>query len=222
LTQIIGIGAGGHAKVVIDAIQLDGRFELIGLLDARQEMSGETVLGVPILGDDSLLSDLYDKGVRHAFIGLGGASDTQPRERLYCKVTSMGFEVAIIIHPKAIISPSAQTGPGLQVLAGAIINASAVLGENVLINTGAIVEHDCVIEDHAHIATGARLASTVRVGRGAHVGAGATVRQSITIGEGSIVGAGAVVVRDVPARTVVVGVPARTLRTIQPGNIDAK
>ena len=95
-----------------------------------------------------------------------------------------------------------------------VINAGAVLGNNVILNTGAIVEHDCILGDHVHVATGACLASTVRVGRGAHIGAGATVRECISVGEGALVGAGAVVVIDVSEWTVVVGVPARPVRTV--------
>ena len=212
MVPVIGLGAGGHARVVIEVLQLTGNYELVGLLDANPELWNTSVLGVPVLGDDSVLPELYRRGVHHAFMGLGGTGDTGPRKQLYERAQREGFLPVGDIHPQAVISPSAQLGKGPTVMAGVLINAVANLGDNVIVNTGAIVEHDCVIGDHVHIATGARLASTVRVGQGAHVGAGATVRQNITIGEGVIVGVGAVVVKDVPAHTVVVGVPARPLR----------
>jgi len=209
---VIGIGAGGHARVVIEILRLMGGYDLAGLLDPRPELQGAQVLGVPVLGDDSLLPGLYVQGVHHAFIGLGGTGDTRPRRRLYELARGLGFEIVAAIHPQAVLSPSAQIGRGPTVMAGAVINAAARLGENVIVNSGAIVEHDCVIGDHVHIASGARLASTVHVGDGAHIGLGACVRQCVRIGAGAIVGAGAVVVKDVPDNAVVVGVPARVLR----------
>ena len=212
--RVIGLGAGGHAKVVIETLRLVGGYELAGLVDSKRELWGTEVLGVPVLGDDSLLPRLYDEGARHAFIGLGSAGDTRPRRRLYEQACRQGFQIVPAIHPQAIISPSAQIGQGPTIMAGAIINAAARLGDDVIVNTGAIVEHDCVIGSHVHIATGARLASTVHVGDGTHIGVGAIVRQCIHIGRHSIVGAGAVVVDDVPDGVVVVGVPARVLRKV--------
>jgi len=212
LVPVIGIAAGGHAKVVIEILRHLSDYELIGLLDSRSELHHTTVLGVPVLGDDNLLAGLHGQGVEHAFIGLGTVGDSAPRRKLYEKVVRAGFTVIRAVHPQALISPSAQIGQGVTIMAGAIINAAATLGANVIINTGAIVEHDCVIGDHVHIATGAQLASTVRVGAGTHIGVGATIRQCISIGENVIVGAGAVVIRDVNANSVVAGVPARALR----------
>ena len=212
MISVIGIGAGGHARVVIEILRLMGGYDLAGLLDSRPELQGAQVLGVPVLGDDSLLPGLYAQGVRHAFIGLGGTGDTRPRRRLYELARGLGFEIVAAIHPQAVLSPSAQIGRGPTVMAGAVINAAARLGENVIVNSGAIVEHDCVIGNHVHIASGARLASTVHVGDSAHIGLGACVRQCVRIGAGAIVGAGAVVVKDVPDDAVVVGVPARVLR----------
>lgn len=215
MIRVIGLGAGGHAKVVIEILRLAGQYELVGLLDADPARQGESVEGVPVIGDDSQLGSLYEEGVRYAFIGLGSAGDLAPRRRLYEKVRSLGFEVVRAIHPKAVIAASAQLGQGATVMAGAIINPAARLGDNVIVNTGAIVEHDCVLEDHVHLATGARLAGKVHVGQGSHIGIGASVRQGIHIGRESVVGAGTVVVDDVPERVVVVGAPAKILRKVE-------
>ena len=213
--RVVGLGAGGHAKVVIEILQLIGGYELVGLLDPKQELWGTEVLGIPVLGDDDLLPKLYNQGVRYAFIGLGTIEDTQPRRRLYEKARRQGFQIVQAIHPQAVIAPSVEIGHGPTIMAGAVINAAARLGENVIVNTGAIVEHDCIIGNHVHIATGARLASTVYVGEGAHIGLGAAIRQCIHIGRNAIVGAGAVVVDDVPDNVVVVGVPARILKRVE-------
>lgn len=214
MVQAIGLGAGGHAKVIIEILRLTGSCDLVGLLDAKSEYWGTEVLGVPILGDDSLLSELYDRGVRYAFIGVGTVGDTQPRKRLYQKVCQLGFQIVPAIHPQAVISPSVEIGQGPTIMANATLNAAARLGDNVIVNTGAIIEHDCIVGNHVHIATGARLAGTVCVGEGTHIGLGASIRQGIYIGHNAIIGAGAVVVRDVPDNVVVVGVPARVLKRV--------
>jgi len=212
MKRVVGLGAGGHAKVVIEILRVMGGYKLVGLLDPKQELWNTKVLGVPVLGGDDLLPKLYKEGVRRAFIGLGTIGDTRPRRQLYEKARAQGFQIVRAIHPRAIISSSAVVGDGPTVMAGAIINANVRLGDDVIVNTGAIVEHDCIISNHVHIATGARLASTVHVGEGSHIGLGASIRQCICIGRNAIVGAGAVVVEDVPDDVVVAGVPARIMR----------
>ncbi|HKG62175.1 MAG TPA: NeuD/PglB/VioB family sugar acetyltransferase [Pyrinomonadaceae bacterium] len=209
MIPVVGFGAGGHAKVVIEILRSLQGYHLVGLLDVEQELWGRNVLGVEVLGDDSMMPGLKQRGVTHAFIGVGTVGDARARRGLYEKVSGFGFEMVAAIHAAAIVSPSATIGDGPTIMAGAIVNANAVLGNNVIVNTGAIVEHDCVIGDHTHLATGARLAGGVHVGPGAHIGIGAVVRQEIKIGAGAIVGAGAVVVKDVPAGKTVIGVPAK-------------
>lgn len=78
----------------------------------------------------------------------------------------------ILIHPTAVISPSATIGSGTVIMAGAIIQARARIGKHCIINTGATVDHDCIIGDYAHIAPGAHLCGHVEVGEGALVGVG--------------------------------------------------
>jgi len=205
--QVIGIGAGGHAKVLLDILRLMNEYRVVGLLDPG--CVGTSVGDVPVLGGDELLPRLHAEGTVAAFIGVGGVGDNALRSKLFEKVQAAGFTFINVIHPAAILAQGVQLGQGVAIMAGVIVNPDTRIGDNVIINTGAIVEHDCEIAGHAHISPGAVLCGGVRVGIGAHIGAGATVRQYVTVGERALVGAGAVVVKDVPPGVVVLGVPAR-------------
>jgi UDP-perosamine 4-acetyltransferase len=211
MTPVVGLGAGGHAKVVIDILRLSGGFELVGLLDANPSLVGTSVNDVPVLGNDELLSEMRRRGIKHAFIGLGSTGASSVRRRLFELAHSTGFEMINSIHPSAVVAPSVLLEEGVTIMAGAIANASARIGRNVIINTGAIVEHDCVLGDHVHVATAAALAGMVVVGNETHIGIGARVRQCCRIGARVTVGAGAVVVADVADDVVVAGVPARVI-----------
>lgn len=210
--RLVGLGAAGHAKVIIEILRLRDEYDLIGILDPNPALIGGRFCGIKVLGDDSLLSDLFQQGIRNAFIGVGSVGDSTIRKGLFRKLKDLGFELVSAVHPQAIVSSSARLGEGPIVMANAVVNAEAAIGDNVIINTGAIVEHDCIVGNHAHIATGAHLAGGVVVGEGSHIGVGASIKQGVRIGRSSIVGAGAVVIDDVPDRVTIVGVPARVLK----------
>src|SRR2546430_14872834 len=107
LVPVVGLGAGGHAAVAIEALRAAGGYEIVGLTDPRRELWSTRLLGIPILGDDEQLRLQYDQAVSHAFIGLGGASDTAPRRRLFDLAQRHGFEMVAVVHPSAVLSPSA-------------------------------------------------------------------------------------------------------------------
>ena len=210
---VVGLGAGGHAKVVIEILKEMKGWKLVGVLDPDTALHGGAILGVPVLGGDEELPRLKHEGVTHFFVGVGSVGDPGPRIRIYERSIAAGLKPAGAIHPGTIISPSAKLGEGVTVMAGALIGPDVVIGDNVIVNTGSVIEHDCEIGDHAHVATGARLAGGVVVGRAAHVGAGATILQRLKIAEGAILGAGAVIIRDVAPNSVVAGVPASEIRS---------
>jgi UDP-perosamine 4-acetyltransferase len=209
MERVVGIGAGGHARVVLDILHLIGRFDIVGLTDRDPKRAGARMSGVTVLGGDELLAGLHEGGVTGAFLAIGGVGDNRPRLAAWERATALGFHMIEAVHPRAIIARSVVHGPGLQAMAGVIINPGARLGLDCIVNTGAIVDHDAEIGDHVHIAPGATLSGGVRLGDLVHVGTGAVIKEGITVGAGAIVAAGAVVVHDVPAGAVVMGVPAR-------------
>jgi UDP-perosamine 4-acetyltransferase len=208
MEKIVLIGGGGHARVLIDLINACGSYEIAGIVDAQLN-HGVSVSGVTVLGNDSVLPELYGKGIKNACIAVGSVKDNNKRKALYEKVKHAGFSIPALVHPSAIISAKSQIREGAQIMAGAIVQTGALICENSIVNTGAIVEHDCAVGNHAHICPGATLSGGCFVGEGAFIGAGATVLQGIKIGNNSIVSAGAVVIRDVPDNTTVIGVPAK-------------
>ncbi len=209
--QVVGLGAGGHAKVVLDILSFHGEFQVIGLTDADLARVGQYVLGVPILGGDDSLPRLRAEGVAGAFIGLGSVVDCRARRELFELARTLGFQMVNAIHPDTTVARSVQIGQGVAVMARAVLNPDVVLADNIIVNTGAQLDHDCLVGNHTHIAPGAHISGGVHVGDCVHIGVGATVIQGVRIGDGAIVGAGAVVLNDVPPNVTVVGVPARVI-----------
>jgi acetyltransferase EpsM len=205
-------GASGHALVVADIVRLRAEYEIIGFLDdVNPDRKNAVFCGSRILGGQEQLVHLREQGVDYIILGFG---DCNARLKLSKLVRELGFSLATVIHPGAIVAADVSIGAGTVIVAGSVVNSGARIGENVIINTCASVDHECFIEDGVHIAPGVCLGGRVRVGRAAWVGIGATVKEGVHIGPGSLIGAGAVVLSDVPGSVVAYGVPARIVREI--------
>ncbi len=202
-SDVVIIGGGGHAKVVIESLRAAGE-TVAAIVDA--DPTPRAVLGVPVVGDDLALADLRGQGLSKLFVAIG---DNRLREKLGRKAREQGFVLVNAIHPSAVISPSVRIGEGVAVMAGVAINADSRVGDLAIVNTGAIVDHDCVLGAACHLGPASALAGGVTLGERAFLGVGARAIPGVTIGADTIVGAGGVVVRNLPDAVLAIGVPAK-------------
>ncbi len=203
---LVGARADGHAGVVLDIVRQFGLFEVIGFLDDNHALHGTMVLGLPVFGgvaDAARVAREHQVDGFHLCIG-----DNNFREKCYNTLREHNLTVMSVIHPSSIISKSCSLGHGVFIGPGVIMTHNVKVGNNVIINTASTLDHDNLLEDHVFIGPGCHLAGRVKVKQGAFLGIGAKVIPDVTLGEYSIIGAGAVVIREVAARTKVVGVPA--------------
>lgn len=198
--KVVVFGAGGHSRVIIDAILCNDKIDLDFIVDDNPTV--KEYLGYPVYNTNQ--KDKID--FKNLIIAIG---DNSIREKIANK-----FKVnyATIIHPKAIISKNSKIDEGSQILAGAIVNPNSIIGKHTIINTSAVIEHDCKIGNFSHIAPNATLGGGVSIGDSTLVGIGAVILPSISIGTNVVIGAGSVVVNDIPNDVIVVGNPAKILR----------
>jgi len=188
--EIILIGGGGHCKSVIDVIEMEGSFEIVGIVD-RKENVGQKVLGYKIIGCDDDLEDLFKK-FKHAIVSVGQIKSPDLRIKLFNHLNTIGFETPTIISPRSYVSKHASIDKGSVVLHDALINAEVHIGKNCIINSKALIEHDCRIADHCHISTGAILNGGTSILEGTFFGSNAVSKEYSAFEQRAFIKAGSV------------------------------
>lgn len=217
MRKVVILGAGGFAREVLDIFlaqnALEPQYELLGFVDDNLAKKGQILNGHRVLGD-FMWFDSVDRNAMEVICGIGSSAS---RYRVVHKALARGLRFCNITHPTAVVTPFVSTGIGVVITAGCILTNQIRIGNHVQINLNSTVGHDSQIEDFCTLAPGVHISGSVHIQTGCEVGTGVCTIQGVTLGEWSIVGAGAVVTHDIPQNSTAVGVPARVVKTREPG-----
>ena len=191
MNKILLIGGGGHCKSVIDVIEQEAKFEIVGIID-KPELLGKNILGYKVIGNDLELEGLAKK-YKYALITVGQIKSATPRIKLFELAKKFGFFLPCIISPNAYVSKHSKIGNGTIIMHNTIVNSNTSIGENCILNSKALIEHDCLISDHCHISTNAIINGGVKIGSKCFIGSNVTTKNNITIKEDSFIKAGSIV-----------------------------
>jgi sugar O-acyltransferase (sialic acid O-acetyltransferase NeuD family) len=205
-TPLLVLGTSDFAVEIADVASECPEFELAGFVENLDRgRCAQPIDGLPVLWID----DAARLAETHlAVCGLG----TTKRWRYTEQAAELGFRFATVVHPHSRVSSRTELGEGTIVSAGAVVGAHSSLGRHVIVSRGALVGHHTTLGDHVSVQAGANVAGSCRIGARVFVGMGARVIDHRSVGSGSVLGAGAVVTKDLPARVLAVGVPARVVK----------
>lgn len=163
MKRLLILGAGGFGQMAKETA-LELGYEQVVFLD-------DVAVGEDVIGR------CCDYILRHEEYPVAVAAFGNNKTRLYWtdKLLEAGYQVPALVHPSAVVSPSAVLEPGCFVMQRAVVNTHTRLERAALINSGAVVDHDSV------------------VCAGAHVGLGSIVKANCTIESGRKVEAGEVI-----------------------------
>ena len=214
--NIVVVGSSGHAKVVIDVVEKEGRHRIAGLVDSFRGV-GETAFGYRVLGAEADLAALvHEFDLSGCIVAIG---DNWKRHLVAETTANLApsLELVTAIHPSAQIARGVTIGRGTVVMAGGIVNSDGSVGECCIVNTRASLDHDSRMEDFSSLAPHAAIGGDVKIGAFTAVSLGANVIHGRSIGRHTVIGAGATVLHDIPGFSVAYGTPASVVRQRKEG-----
>jgi len=209
--KILIFGTGGHAKVILDIISNEKKYEIAGFIDNELD-EGQEVLNHKVLGADKDLISLIKKN--SIFGGVIAVGNNYSRENISQKINNLckDFNFINCIHSQAQIAMDVSIGVGNVLMAGSVINTSTSIGNHCIVNTNSSLDHDNTILDFSSIAPNSATGGNVTIGKLSALGIGSTILPGISVGPNSIIGAGSLVLEDIPSDSIYFGSPAKFIR----------
>lgn len=185
-TELLILGAGGHAKVVIEAIRGFNKLCKIQLVDEDPKKNQLDFF-------DNLTIECLDNWKSYPNFCHVAIGDNKSRFELSKTAEQNNKIVTSVIHRNALLSSSAIIDEGVFIAAGSIVSAESCIGRGTIINHNTVIDHDCIVGHYSHIAPNSTLCGGVKIGAGCLIGAGSTILPNVEVGDNVTVGAGSVV-----------------------------
>lgn len=208
VSKIVIFGCSGHARVIVDILESNSLYELVGFIDDNSCV-GSKILDYKIIGNTLSLPLLmkeynFSKGV----IGIGD-NFIRSKVATFIENNVSNFEFVNCIHPSATLTNYCQFGVGNVIMPGVSVNSSSIVANHCILNTNSSLDHDCQMDDFSCLAPNSAVGGNSSIGRFSYVGLGASVFHNVSIGENCIIGGGSLVNRNTQTDSIYYGIPAK-------------
>ena len=210
LIRLLFLEVQDMQKVIVDIIESNINFELIGFID-RLITPGKIVLNYKIIGDESILPELMNKYKFNK--GIVGIGDNFIRSKVvdFVKEIAPDFQFINCIHNSAKLSNHCKFGVGNVIMPGVSINASTIISDHCILNTNSSLDHDCRMESFSSLAPNCAVGGNCSIGQFSNIGIGASIFQGVSIEDNCIVGGGSVLNKDAISNSTYYGIPAKRI-----------
>ena len=213
MRRVALIGADDLGRTVAGHLAARNDLELAGFFDDTK--TAETVCGKPVLGGLDRVAGMYAEDRFDGVVITIGYRHLAFRAELFSRLQQAGVSLERVVHPGCHLGTGVELGEGTILFPGCILDVRAQIGANSILYPGCNIAHDAIVGAHVIVSAGVLVAGFTRIEPMSFLGIGTVVSDHLTLGVGCQTGSGAVVVRDVPERTVVAGVPARATRRLE-------
>ncbi|MGB5435776.1 MAG: acetyltransferase [Maribacter sp.] len=211
MKNIVIIGSSGHGSAILDCIEKEAKYNVIGFIDSFKKK--DTLFnGYKILGSEYDLPYLMDK--YNLFGGIVAVGDNWNRQQLVRNITKVTstFQFISTIHPSAIIGRNVRIGKGVAIMPGVIVNTNSMIDDHCILNTSSSLDHDGHMQEYSSLAPRVCAGGNLSLGAFSSIGLGSYVIENITIGAHTVIGAGTLVLRNIGNFAVAYGNPAKEIR----------
>ncbi len=179
------IGAGGHAKVVIDSLNKK-KYSNIYLYDDKYPKINK-------LGDIKIINKVSAIPINKKDLYFVAIGNNKIRKKIILYLLSRNLKLETIINTSSLISKNSKIMPGTLIGPRAIINSGACIEKGCIINTASIIEHDCYISDFTHVAPGSMLGGGVYLDKMCLIGIGSIIIPNVKVKKNTLVKAGSII-----------------------------
>ena len=217
MKNVVIFGASGHGSVVMDCIEKEGKYNIVGFIDSVKP-KGKLHNGYKILGSEFDLPYIIDK--YNVFGGIVAIGDNWTRKLIVNRITKMFFNFHFIsaIHPHVAIGKNVSIGYGVVIAPGVVINTNSIIGDHCFLNTNSSLDHDGELQDFSSLAPRVCVGGNFKLGKYSAICLGTHIIEDIVIEEHSVVGAGSLVLQNIGKNVVAYGSPANIVRKRKAGD----
>ena len=203
------IGAGGHCRAVIDALDLNGiKIECILDLNYNSRNKSNYIFKYKVIGGVEKIKNYQNEKI-NLYLAIG---DNHTRKKIFKNLNNKSYNFPSLIHPNTIVSSKAKIKKGAFINVGAIINAGAIINEFSIVNTASIIDHETKIGSFSQICPGCTLAGRVNIGAESFIGIGTNIIDNIKLTRNIIIGAGSTVINSIDKSGTYAGTPTKKIK----------